>query len=116
MPWTPKVRRAVFTSSSMNGFTMAVTSWTTGSSLVSQPRSRLRGSVGSLPARWSLCSRFRRGIGRGRHRLAGVGGVGEALAELHVVGGEAVLGDVDALELEVFLDAEVPRTGQRADG
>ena len=86
---------ASFTSSSLNGLMMAVTRW--AMRISSRRRSRRdRASAARLGA-----DRRRSDPPTGLRR-AGRRRVAHALAELHVVGGRAVLVDVDALELAVL--------------
>src|SRR5438105_2771506 len=104
----PAPRRPSFTSSSLNGFTMAVTRWITG-----PPRTFVVGGRAGTRARRSLPAD---GLGDGRPGRDAHGGrrrprtekcrVGHALAELHVVGGRAVLVQVHALELAVLADPQ----------
>src|SRR4051794_22752266 len=86
---------ASFTSSSLNGLMIAVTRC-----VIRCPLSARHGFVLRLGRRQSARA-ARSDRCRVRH----------AVAELDVIGGRAVLGDVEAFELAVPVDAEVPCTG-----
>src|SRR5207248_9834039 len=105
MPMIPAPRRASLISSSLNGLTIAVTRWITSSPWCSN-----RFLVG-----WDGCAPWHTGAAQW---LSGPeqGRVADTLAELHVVGGGAVLVDVETLELAVLLEPQVPRTIEGPDG
>src|SRR4051812_48203223 len=96
---TPSARSASFTSSSLNGLMMAVMRWGT--------RSPWLRRLGCLDRRDLLQDVVARHAQRRR--------IGHALSELHVVGGCAVLVEVQALELAVPGDSEAPFTTDGPD-
>src|SRR5436190_6460141 len=127
MPTIPAPRRASLISSSLNGFTTAVTRWITVSPSTRRAWAgeRWRRQMWTSPplcdrsdwflVRWDGCSSWHIGAAQ-RPPGAQQGRVAHALAKLHVVGGCAVLVDVEALELAVLLESEVPRTLEGPDG